>query len=820
MRLTGAVTLLDHLRGLDADGLADLLRARPDVLWLPEPRGLRELAQRLAETDGVAAALLGLPLPAAQLCEALSALGSRAALPELAELLGVASDDAGLTATLALLARHAVAWREGTDEQHVVGSSGVLGTFTSPLGLHLPLRDLLEQRTAAQLHAQARALGGSSAASKSRAAAEAAIRAVLLDPDQVRALAAGAPPEVQEWLSSRFGTREDPAPEHGYRRAHPAERWALEHGLGVPPLWGADAVLPREVAMALRPAGSVAPFAGSPPEVPTSPVDPAAVASAGAAATVELVAATTAVLDDVAQTPTAQLRSGDGGVGVREIKRLVKAVGASEEHVRLALELGHELGLLDDGHGYADVLVLSELGVRWREEEPLERALSLVEAWVRLGRVATPPPISGKAQPALQRVWAHDDLALQIARTSLLEALATLPEGAGTTAASVARRVRWASPALARDPHLLRHWREAELLGLVALGAVTPLGRAVAAADRGAAEAALAGALPRTADEVLLGSDLTAVVAGDPSARVSALLDSCADREGRGGAVVWRLSPGSVRRALDTGTPAAALLADLEDVVVGGVPQAVEFLVKDVARSHGALRVRAAVSLVRCDDEPLLAQAVADRALRSLGLSLVAPTVASATAAPDAVVAAMRKAGYLPMPEDARGVVVVAQPRGAAAREERESERALRRKEFESTQRLAQELGVTIHTRDGTFVGGPPPPEPEPLDLDALASRLLTGAAQVSGPEAGEVERAVGSAAPHLSPPQVHLLGRAVTDGGSVELDCVTVTGAQSTRVVSDLALVGTSLHCWCHVAQAPRVVRLDRVRAVRPAAG
>ena len=836
LRLTGAVTpralplgpddeaLLAHLRRLDPAGVAALLELRPDVLWRPEPRDLRDLAERLSEPDGIAGVLSDLPVPSAQLCEALSALGGRTSLTELAALLGVPEDDHGLVVTLGVLQDRAVTWLDddgGGPSPRVTADPGVLEVFPAPLGLHQPLARLLEGRTVAHVHAQLKALGEPLPASKSRAAAAEALGAVLLDPDQVRARAAASPPEVQRWLASRFGAA--PPREDAYAYLpHPAAQWAQARGLAVPPAWGVAPSVPREVAMALRPPGAVAPFDGTPPLLPTHPVHAPAVVSASAAAVTELLAATTALLDDVARTPVAVLRSGDGGVGVRELKRLGGALGASEARVRLALALCHEMGLLDDGGGYADAMTLSDLGVQWRSEDPLERALSLAAAWMGLGHVPTVGEAGGKKVPALQRVWREDDRSLPLVREGLLDLLGTVPDGEGTTAAGAAPLARWRSPRMGAGGDLAHHWQEAELIGLVALGAVSPFGRAVAAADRDAAAAALEGALPRTVDQVLFGADLTAVVPGDPSARVSGLLDSCADREGRGGAVVWRFSPGSVRRALDEGTTSAALLTDLGAVAGASLPQPLEYLVTDVARSHGKLRVRPAVSLVRCDDEPLLAQVVADRALRSLGLALVVPTVASSSAAPEVLLAGLRKAGYLPVPEGADGVVALAAPTAAAAlTEERRRDRELRRQEFERVSQVAADLGITIVTRDGVAAGGAEAPAPPaPVDTAALAERLVASASGPVGGAAGAAsatETRLTALARHLSPPQVRLLAHAVDHGLAVEIDYESATGGASTRVISDIGLLNESLRCWCHQADDGRSFRVERIRAVRP---
>src|SRR5439155_3098344 len=104
-------------------------------------------------------------------------------------------------------------------------------------------------------------------------------------------------------------------------------------------------------------------------------------------------------------------------------------------------------------------------------------------------------------------------------------------------------------------------------------------------------------------------ADLTAVVAGGPAADLAELLDGCADREARGAASVWRFSASSVRRALDAGSAAADLLARLRAAAGGAsLPQPLAYLVTDVARRHGAVRVRAVGSVVRCADEALAAE--------------------------------------------------------------------------------------------------------------------------------------------------------------------------------------------------------------------
>lgn len=157
------------------------------------------------------------------------------------------------------------------------------------------------------------------------------------------------------------------------------------------------------------------------------------------------------------------------------------------------------------------------------------------------------------------------------------------------------------------------------------------------------------------------------MVAGSPSATVSALLDSCADLESRGAAIVWRFSPPSVRRAMDEGVATAELVAELTGITDSALPQTLTYLIADVARRHGALVVRPALCCVRSADEALLIEVAAHRSLRSLHPAVLAPTVVAFQAEPQVVHGALRTAGYLPVPADENGVVQPDRRVGAVA---------------------------------------------------------------------------------------------------------------------------------------------------------
>ena len=129
--------------------------------------------------------------------------------------------------------------------------------------------------------------------------------------------------------------------------------------------------------------------------------------------------------------------------------------------------------------------------------------------------------------------------------------------------------------------------------------------------------------------------------------------------------MVYRVSEQSIRHALDTGRTAGALHAFFAKHSKTPVPQGLTYLIDDVARRHGQLRVGMAASFVRCEDPALLAQAIAAPAAQRLDLRLLAPTVAVSQAPIAEVLAVLRTAGLAPAAEDSPGRSSTSAPAGA-----------------------------------------------------------------------------------------------------------------------------------------------------------
>jgi hypothetical protein len=207
---------------------------------------------------------------------------------------------------------------------------------------------------------------------------------------------------------------------------------------------------------------------------------------------------------------------------------------------------------------------------------------------------------------------------------------------------------------------------EAHALGVVGRGAIASPGRKMLASETpDAVVAAMDKVLPEPIDHFLLQADLTVIVPGPLQRELAEQLGAVANVESAGAAMVYRISEASIRRALDTGRTASELHALFSRHSKTPVPQGLTYLIDDVARRHGQLRVGMAQSFVRCEDAALLAQAVASPAAEPLEMRLLAPTVAVSQAPISEVLAALRDAGFAPAAEDSTGAIVDIRARGA-----------------------------------------------------------------------------------------------------------------------------------------------------------
>ncbi|MDT9693187.1 helicase C-terminal domain-containing protein [Streptomyces sp. P9(2023)] len=838
-------TLAEALRARGDEGLVALLRARPDLLS-PVPNDLTQLATRAGTRGSVVRALERLDRFALQTAEALAVAPDPAPYAVLLALLtgddGDPDIEAALPRAVESLREQALVWGEDDRLRLVRTARELLAPspqHPSPTGLGPTVSESTAGMSPGRIQEIIAAAG--LPATHDPVSAVAALTELFTDRDRMGALLDTAPPEALAVLDRLVW-----GPPYGEVTANPAPpvRWLRDRGLLLPAS-PRTVVLPREAALHLR--GGRAHRSPEPraPELTVlreyrpQVVDNAAAGQAHAAlATVE------ELLKSWDQGGPAVLRA--GGLSVRDLKRTAVALDVAEPVAAFWLELCYGAGLLaSDGEAderYAPTPAYDD----WLDLPPAERWARLATAWLTATRTAG--LVGGQDAKGRTLSTLGPDLdrgAAPEVRRRVLTLQATLEPGAAADPAALLARLRWERPlrggtaqAQAQDgagrgasagtgmgmaptaygttpgPTDLRSrlalWTlgEAEMLGITGRGALAsparallnlPLAEAVAepVAEHGvelsvaAARAAtlLAPLLPEAVDHVLLQADLTAVAPGPLRRPLADTLSVLADVESKGGATVYRFTPGSVRRALDAGRSAS----DLQDFLTAHsrtpVPQPLSYLIDDVARRHGHLRIGAASAYVRCDDDAMLGEILADKRSASLRLRRLAPTVLAAQTDPGALLDGLRSMGYAPAAESAAGDVLI-------------------------TRADAYRTGA--RTAPAPVPDGPPAPDATLLGAAVRAIRagdLASTAVRKERPEAPA--RAAGELPRTSSAETLATVQAAAMTGSAVWIGYVNAEGAASQRVIAPVRVEGGFVTGYDHTADEVRTYPLHRITGV-----
>jgi hypothetical protein len=539
--------------------------------------------------------------------------------------------------------------------------------------------------------------------------------------------------------------------------------------------------LPREIGLVLRGDRPLGPPKLRPePEV--SQRDPAVVDGQAAGAALEVLGRITDVLTALEEEPAGLLRS--GGLGVRDQKRLAKELRIGEPDVAFLVEVAHAAGLLDVGGAQRDEWLPTRGYDAWREQDLADRWAVLAWGWltsVRLISLVGQRDMAGKAVNVLS-----PDVVRQTApvlRRSALSVLAEFPPGRGLVAPELVTLLRWRTPRradrLGPVPDLLA---EAERLGIAVRGVLSSGGRGLLTGGEDAAADGMRGLLPEPVDHVLAQPDLSLIAPGPLVADLAGTLAVVADVESSGGATVYRVSEGSIRRSLDFGWSAS----DLHDFFARAsrtpVPQALEYLIDDVARQHGRLRVGAIECYVRSDDHGLVSQVLSDRRTTGAELRRLAPGVLISGLPPEEVLSVLRAAGYSPAGESAGGAVLT-RPKAPA--------RAAGRRPTGAT-----------------------PTGPRPLapgDVAATVREIRAGDAALAARRTEPARQVPGV----TTASTLELLSRAVRENLPVWVGYVDAQGSGSQRIVQPVSLVGGFLQGFDEGRGENRTFAVHRITSV-----
>ncbi|CAN2244460.1 helicase-associated domain-containing protein [Candidatus Planktophila dulcis] len=429
-------------------------------------------------------------------------------------------------------------------------------------------------------------------------------------------------------------------------------QWLLEEGFLIP-FNQQTVVLPREVAIYLRGNTVHRELETSQPSVTGGKRDMRNVQLAAIANITTFLRWTEEVLNFWAQEPATALRS--GGLGVRDLKELSLHLGVDESCTAFVAEVAYLSGLLtidpDDKilptHQF-DIWLTQNASVKWQ---------LLASAWLSTSRVSGLVGKEGSKNVAPL----GPELDRSSATTTRRLTLTLLQENSqiAVDIDSLFAAATWLAPAkraggLQKD-YILWAMREAEWLGITGQGVLSSYG-----ADflKGGDSTSVDTDLPKAVDHILIQSDNTAIAPGPLEHEVAQELALIADVESRGGATVFRFSEGSIRRGLDHGRTGEEIAKFLAKTSKTPMPQPLEYLIADVAKKHGKLRVGNTASFIRCEDSALITQILGDKRLDVLGLRKIAPEVLICGHDATEAMNILRSCGYLPAAEDSRGLLL------------------------------------------------------------------------------------------------------------------------------------------------------------------
>lgn len=659
------------LAGWSDERLLELLDARPDLLT-PPLGGLPNFVRRLVGGPSTQLAYRRLDQFHRQIVDALCLLGGggtgreypgkQPSVRELSSFLGAGSeggfDAADLQNALTQLETIGLVFPLGTRLQLVPGLAGM----RYPAGLGPPAATVLARWAKAELAAMAQRLGA--VPGRTKESALAAVAQALADPATVAAVVDHGPAgsnELAEALSRHPLVTVPGGAFYTHDRTPVA--WFAHRGLLAPLSWD-TMVMPREAGFGLRGGRPFARVTSRPPALATRPADPERTDAGAADQALRLVGDIVTILDVFAETPGRRIKT--GGLGVRDLRRAAKAVGRPERETARIIELAGLSDLVSIDDLTEDAMPTPAFD-EWMAEEPPARWGWLVARWrASEYHLSLAGALDAKAKPIGPLVPRLSDADALARRLLLLETLPAVPPGQATDRAALAERLAWHAPMLWSNgpahPSMLIDWSmdEADLLGLTYLGALSTAGRLAAAGRLAEAAEALATRAPAVVEHFVVQADMSAMAPGELAYAVRLELELMADVESTGAATVFRFSESSIARALTAGRRPEEMVAFLERHATRGLPQPLTYLIADLGRRFGRVRIGSARCYLRSEEPSLLAELLVARRCRDLGLRALAPTVLVASADPTVVLGAVRAAGYLAAAEDADGGLVLA----------------------------------------------------------------------------------------------------------------------------------------------------------------
>ncbi|GAA0978567.1 helicase-associated domain-containing protein [Acrocarpospora macrocephala] len=656
-------TFTEWLRSRTDEQLRDLAMSRPELIT-PVPAHVTGLASRAGTPSALGRALDRLDRFTLAVAETLAL--SPGPLPDLRAQLarcGAASaSEVDQALDRALERLRTMALVHGSDPTLRL-APGVTAALDPPAGLGPPVADVFRHHAPEAVEVMLEDIS-----TPGRGAPRDRLAKLFADPANVRRLLGEISPQARAALDElAWGPSSGRVP-NARREVRVAGAQSPIEELLARGLLGAtgeeSVALPREVGLVLRDGCLHRDLSPVPPSLDGIPRDQDRADRTAAGQAFGFVRSVEELCELWSVEAPGVLRT--GGLAVRDLKRTAQSLDVPEWAAAFIVEITHAAGLIASGGSVDGEWLPTSAYDTWRVRTTEDRWGTLAAAWLTSDRA---PGLAGGRDEKDRLLNAlHPDLRRSAAaevRGKTLAVLVSAEPGLAPSAESVLDRLAWEQPRRRggyRTEFTEFTLREAEFIGVTGLGAMSAHGRALLDGGRGDAAAALAPLLPEPVDRVLLQADLTAVAPGPLTSELGRWLALAADIESKGGATVYRFSESSVRRVLDAGQSAGEFLAMLERHSATPVPQPLTYLVGDVARRHGRLRVGTASAYIRCDDPAVLEEVLADRRSHALRLRRLAPTVVASKTSRATLIDSLRAMGYAPVAESLDGDVVISRP--------------------------------------------------------------------------------------------------------------------------------------------------------------
>jgi hypothetical protein len=603
-RMRAAASLADELRARSDDEIARLFSVRSD-LAAPVPNDFSSLAARATSTPSLVRSLDTLNLFQYQILEAICALEEPLTIKRLEECTDVAA----------------------SDQLDPLWMRGLIYFDRGEIRVPRSLRELI-------------------------GATPAGLGPVSLGKPKIATIAKAPPGALQILQALTWGS---PKGAIGDRRKTGKQiEWLLEQGL-LTQVDSEHVALPREVGLHLRGGKVHRELFIAPPMLEGERVKADAIKDASLASISSILRWIAELLDFWSEETPRALKT--GGLGVRDLKKTAEHLGVDEDLAAFIAELAFLAGLISI-EGDDRILPSAQFDIwqsqtpesRWREIASLWLATSRVSGLVRRADSKGITPLGSE----LDRIWAAR------MRRAILSVFESNPE-ISLDHSMVQSWIDWLAPTRKSAPlhREFTAWtiEEAEWLGITGRGALSPFGaRFLKEMDSLQIDASL----PPPIDHILVQADNTAIAPGPLTIDLSRRLSNFADIESRGNATVYRFTESSIRRGLDHGHTGDEIKAFLHEVSRTPIPQPLEYLIADIARRHGQLRVGIAQSFIRCEDETTILAITKDKRLENLRLRKIAPQVLVSEVESSDLIEDLRNAGYLPSLENQSGVVITA----------------------------------------------------------------------------------------------------------------------------------------------------------------